>query len=141
MKYSRFGSLLSSSISIQNRKSPPTIFSANFRPFSPKNNHWLSIFLLLAGDCETNPGPNPGTRVRPAKWPCGICQKNAPSNCVQCDGCRTWFHSRCLSTNPKFLKTLNNDLSWYCCDCGMPKPDSSFFNSSSEICHALLSHF
>ena len=50
---------------------------------------------------------------------------------MRCDGCHTWFHSRYLSTNPKFLETLEN-TSWYCCNCGMPKFDSSFFNSSSD---------
>ena len=132
-KFSRLGSLLSSNIHRQNSNSCPSIFSANFRPFRSRNYHWLSIFLLLAGDCETNPGPGRGTRVRPTKtkWPCGICQKNAPTNCVRYDGCHTWFHSRYLSTNPKFLETLEN-TSWYCCNCGMPKFDSSFFNSSSD---------
>ena len=129
-KFSKF-SLLSSSKPFRNSKFSPTIFSPKFPPSDLKNQHWLCIFLLLAGDTETNPGPpRPGTRN--VKWPCGECKKNAPTNCVQCDSCLTWFHSRCISKNSQLLKNLG-DASWHCIKCGIPQFNSSLFDSTPEI--------
>ena len=85
------------------------------------------LYIIQAGDTETNPGPD---------FPCKICQDevNWSNYAVQCDNCDLWYHAECMSMNSNMYHALeDNNVSWICCDCGMPNFASSLFSSRSTF--------
>ena len=126
LKFSHY-SLISSNDPLKKSKLGH-IFSPKFPPSDHKNHHWLSIILILAGDCESNPGP------RSIRWPCGTCKKSVfRTTCIACDKCNTWHHAACLNLTSQNIESMKN-ISWYCFTCGRPNSSSSFsdFSDSSN---------
>ena len=90
---------------------------------------YISLILILnASDIESNPGP------RTPKYPCQICSKAVTwkQKGVACDDCQKWYHAECLHMTTLVYMSLNN-VSWHCCNCGMPNVASSLFESSIDI--------
>ena len=85
------------------------------------------ILLLLSGDIQSNPGP------RTPKYPCGVCSKavkwdpKSPSVC--CDSCNVWYHQKCMAMPDSVFSSLKN-ISWECCQCGLPNFSTSLFNTT-----------
>ena len=57
---------------------------------------FLSIFLVLCGDIETNPDP------KPTNFSCGHCNKassvyKGAMSCIICESCNTWYHAVCIN--------------------------------------------
>ncbi|KAK3108364.1 hypothetical protein FSP39_006467 [Pinctada imbricata] len=85
------------------------------------------LLVLNSSDCHPNPGP------RTPKYPCGDCGKavkwSKTVKSVACTQCETWFHKDCLGMSTAvYLPLENTDLSWYCCNCGIPNFNSSLFS-------------
>ena len=77
------------------------------------------LLIMQSGDVEINPGP--------AKYPCGICEKNVGWNAkaIQCDCCDVWFHVKCANIGPESFKVLNKtEVTWICTHCGIPNLSS-----------------
>ena len=49
-------------------------------------------------------------------FPCGSCQKNCDSFCVQYSSCKTWFHDSCSNLPNSILAVLEKimGISWSC---------------------------
>lgn len=111
---------------------PGTINKQQFR-LSPKRftkhhlTYMCAILILNSYDCHPNPGP------RTPKFPCGECGKAVKWSktvlSVACTECETWYHKDCLGMNTEIYLPLekNPDLSWYCCQCGLPNFHTSLF--------------
>ena len=126
-KLSQFGVLSSCGRSVKARNN---IFGNKFNSSNPPDRFSiLNILLLLSGNIESNPGP-----CRKIKFPCGICNKACtkfqPS--VACDHCNVWFHKKCIQMNTLNFNSLKN-ISWYCCNCGLPSFSSELFSDSNSI--------
>ena len=132
-KLSHFGILSSNGASL---KSKLNIFHPKFPPKPIKNNNFLALILILSSDIEINPGP------RAVKFPCGVCGKNCPEGvpAVECGRCRFWYHTSCMFMNSLVYKSLKN-ISWECCQCGLPKFSSGLFQSSTETFDSLYNPF
>ena len=121
-------SLLTSKNFHFNSKSKFSIFDQKFPPKASNisNFDYFLILLLLSGNVELNPGP------RTPKFPCGVCHKACTwkQQAVACDECDVWYHKDCLTMNTKIYNNLNN-VSWYCCACGLPNFSSGLFNSTT----------
>ena len=76
------------------------------------NLYSLAFLLALAGDIETNPGPQ-------IKYPCGVCHKAVRSKGVACDSCDIWYHPGCMGMRDKIYKRLGH-ASWHCHTCALP---------------------
>ena len=72
----------------------------------------LAFLLALAGDIETNPGPQ-------TKYPCGVCSKAVIRKGVACDTCDQWYHPKCMGMRDLIYKNLGH-ASWHCCNCALP---------------------
>ena len=132
-KLSHFGILSSTGPSL---KSKQNIFNPKFPPKPINNNNFLALILILSSDIELNPGP------RTPKFPCAICGKNCPEGvpAVQCGTCRFWYHTSCMVMNPLVYQALKN-ISWECCQCGLPKFTSGFFPSITDTFDSLYNPF
>ena len=121
-------SLLTSKNHHFNSKSKFSIFDQKFpsKASNISNFKYFSILLLLSGNIELNPGP------RTPKFPCGVCRKACTwkQQAVACDECDTWYHKQCLTMDTQIYNNLNN-VSWYCCACGLPNFSSGLFNSTT----------
>ena len=62
----------------------------------------LSQLILLAGDVETNPGPDL----------CGICNKGVASNSIRCTWCGRWIHQRCSGLTKRDISQLAKSQSY-----------------------------
>ena len=87
----------------------------------------FALIILTSNDCHPNPGP------RPPKFPCNICSNackwSKTVKSVACDNCDMWYHKHCLNMNTAVFDALENtDVSWYCCNCGIPQFNSSLFD-------------
>ena len=96
------------------------------------------ILILTSSDYHPNPGP------RTPKYPCGICGKavrwSRTIRSVACNDCEVWFHKDCLGMSTAVYEPLEaTDVSWYCCNCGIPNFHSRLFNET-EIDHSSLCH-
>ena len=124
-KLSKFSILSSCGHSI---KSKNNIFGHKFEYSHPPDRFSiLNMLLLLSGNVECNPGP-----CRKIKYPCGICKKSCTKfqASVACDQCNIWFHKKCLNMNSINFNSLKN-ISWYCCNCGLPNFSSELFSTNS----------
>ena len=86
----------------------------------------FGILLLISSDCHPNPGP------RTPKYPCGICSKavrlSKTVRSVACTECEVWYHIDCLGMATAVYEPLETtDVSWYCCNCGIPNFNTSLF--------------
>ena len=97
-----------------------------------------SLVIQNAHDCHQNPGP------RLPKFPCQECGKackwSKTVRSVACSNCENWFHTDCLHMNTAVHEALEaSDVSWYCCNCGIPNFNTSLFEdflpSSSDSLH------
>ncbi len=98
--------------------------------YSFKRNLISLSMLLLAqsGDLHPNPGP-----YRP-KFPCGTCERAVKwgQRAVCCDNCDLWYHVDCMDMHTPVFEALQyNDVSWICCQCGIPNFASSLFSDFS----------
>jgi ribosomal protein S27AE len=77
--------------------------SKTYRP--TMKNHHLLIKLLLSGQVELNPGS------RSPRWPCGSCGKNVnwSSKALECDTCKTWYHTDCQGGMDTTMYNLNRN--------------------------------
>ena len=76
----------------------------------------INLVHLQSGDLELNPGPHT------QKFPCGSCCRGVTSRSrgIQCDGCDTLFHIRCIGMESKEYKDLGNcSAVWLCNNCGL----------------------
>ena len=94
------------------------------RPFST----FLLLTILLSGDIQQNPGPNP--------FPCTSCGKAVTNNdkAIMCDSCENWCHISCdriSETEYRSFQT-NSALTWQCLNCRVPLFSDSFFNVSGS---------
>jgi len=105
--------------------------------------YFITINLLLAGDINTNPGPN-------YKFPCLVCQKPVKKNQkgIQCDECAVWTHTKCiLMPDDEYQDHAEaGDLrSWFCWRCSIPQLTDSFFDKPedtlSELSEAIDSDY
>ena len=101
------------------------------KPIRLPTESWLhlSLFLLMAGDIESNPGP------RKPKYPCGVCSAAVKSSdpAVCCDQCGMWLHNRCSGLSPHMYELMKHTSgTWICPSCGMPSFSSSLFSASID---------
>lgn len=94
-------------------------------------NSLFLIFLLIAGDIESNPGP--------IKNPCSICLKSVAKNhrAVLCDNCNLWSHIKCSNISGMECNHLSNleEFNFQCPRCLMnelPSPDIDIHSSRSN---------
>ena len=94
-----------------------------------RHHHLLylsTIMLLQAADCELNPGP------KGPKYPYLVCTKVVRWNqhAIACDNCEGWYHTNCIDMGSHIYHALAKpDVSWICCQCGLPNFSTSFFES------------
>ena len=73
------------------------------------------------------------TMMQPNKseYPCGVCYKDVSWNerGIACDECSIWFHASCVHMNTVVYDAQRTNISWYCCNCGLPKFSSDLFGS------------
>jgi hypothetical protein len=101
------------------------------KPIRLPTESWLhlSLFLLMAGDIESNPGP------RKPKYPCVVCSAAVKSSdpAVCCDQCGMWLHNRCSGLSPHMYELMKHTSgTWICPSCGMPSFSSSLFSASID---------
>ena len=81
------------------------------------SNKLLTItVLLLAGDIETNPGPE----VVQNTFPCGLCEVDAnwSNGGIACESCDVWYHSSCADLNMSSFNCLGfSSRNWICANC------------------------
>ena len=85
------------------------------------------LYILHAGDTETNPGP---------EFPCKICNEECDWSryAVQCDSCDAWYHADCMHMSSEIYASLeDSNVTWICCDCGLPNFASSLFSSHVTV--------
>lgn len=91
--------------------------------------YYISFLMIMqAGDLHPNPGPHT------PKFPCVVCGKAAKwgQRCVCCDQCQGWYHTECMEMNTAIYQAIANssNVSWICCQCGVPNFASSLFSST-----------
>ena len=81
------------------------------------SNKLLTItVLLLAGDIETNPGPE----VVQNTFPCGLCEVDAnwSNGGIACESCDVWYHRSCADLNmSSFNRLASSSRIWICAKC------------------------
>lgn len=99
--------------------------------------YFAALLLMQAGDCETNPGPNS------SKFPCSVCHDPCTweQRAIQCDECDGWYHAACMGINTINYEILGgSNISWMCCNCGMPNFSTSLFSQwSLEVTNSFSS--
>ena len=88
----------------------------------------LSVFLVLSGDIETNPGP------KPPKFHVGIAIKLVAITkepCLAlCESHNTWYHAACVNIDTSLLSVLErSSCPWECPNCILPKFLATLFDS------------
>ena len=89
----------------------------------------ISLWLLLSGDVESNPGP------RKPRFPCGMCSRAVKNTdpAVCCDHCDMWIHNKCSGLSSHIYESMKDSSGvWICPSCGLPSFASSLFDSSSS---------
>ena len=102
------------------------------RPMKSHLSYIFGILLLISSDCHPNPGP------RTPKYPCGICSKavrwSKTVRSVACTECEVWYHIDCLGMATAVYEPLETtDVSWYCCNCGIPNFNTSLFTEFESL--------
>ena len=71
--------------------------------------------IMLSGYCHLNPCPTYIFR-------CGVFEKLCKSNqnCIACNSCNQWFHTKCMDMPLKVFKCITANVSWLCTRCGLP---------------------
>ena len=90
----------------------------------------FTILLLQAGDLECNPGPYK------SKYPCTVCNKACKwsQQAVRCDSCNLWTHKDCMGMNTMIYDYIGKpNVTWICCQCGLPNFSSSLFNNTDFV--------
>lgn len=90
----------------------------------------ITLCLLLAGDIETNPGPN--------VYPCALCDLEVTWTCkaLCCDGCNVWIHTSCVDINSAEYSLLGKSaVPWLCPRCDTMNCDTFTFNSFEISCY------
>ena len=86
-------------------------------PTGSNSNKLLTItVLLLAGDIETNPGPE----VVQNTFPCGLCEVDAnwSNGGIACESCDVWYHRSCADLNmSSFNRLASSSRIWICAKC------------------------
>jgi hypothetical protein len=81
-----------------------------------KPTNILLIVIMLAGDIETNRGPNRNAST----YPCGLCENSVTWNSrgVCCDDCSIWHHKSCIELCTYDYELLErSNVQWFCCKC------------------------
>ena len=101
-------------------------FNSKYANFSQTSRLLICMMIIQSGDIQTNPGP------RQVKYPCGLCNRAVRygQRGVMCDGCDTWFHCNCMHMNTAVYRGITSNVSWLCCNCGIPNFSSSFFSAT-----------
>jgi hypothetical protein len=88
------------------------------------------LVMMQAGDLHPNPGP----RTYKPKFPCVLCDKAAKwgQRAISCDDCNEWYHVECMnmSTIAYNIISESNQITWICCQCGIPNFTSSLFSNA-----------
>ena len=77
----------------------------------------ITLLLLLAGDVETNPGPD---STLSSSFPCGLCEVDAnwSNGGIACENCDRWYHRSCADLSlSSFGRLANTSLVWICKQC------------------------
>ena len=57
---------------------------------------------------------------QPEVYVCRICQKDAVTECIQCEGkCSSWLHFQCVGLTDDDVNDIGEDDTWICKDCSM----------------------
>ena len=95
---------------LRKRCSPLFLTGSNF-------NKLLTVtVLLLAGDIETNPGPE----VVQNTFPCGLCEVDAnwSNGGIAYESCDVWYHRSCADLNmSSFNRLASSSQIWICAKC------------------------
>ena len=104
--------------------------SNNFDKIAHLNQKHPTCFAILifmqAGDLNPNPGP-----YQP-KFSYAICKKAArwDQGATGCDHCNSWYHIDCMRMSTVAYNAFQNrQVSWICCQCGIPNFASSLFSN------------
>ena len=108
----------------KHHKGPSTLSNSPSRSSKSSSLYLALLLLTTSKDIESNPGPGP------VKYPCQICGKavkwTTPGVC--CDSCDGWYHKSCMGMSSGVYSGLQN-VSWYCCKCGLPNFSSALFDT------------
>ena len=71
----------------------------------------------------------------PAKFPCGVCQKNVSNNSIQCDSCDSWVHFKCSNlTIAEYDNLSQSSDGWVCPVClSQSLPFSPYVNVQENL--------
>ena len=72
----------------------------------------MTLLLLLAGDVETNLGPD---STLSSSFPCGLCGVDANwlNGGIACENCDRWYHKSCADLSlSSFNRMANTSLVW-----------------------------
>lgn len=99
-----------------------------------RNDSLSTLFLLLSGDVQLNPGP------RAPIYPCGICEQEVTFECkaLRCDNekCNIWFHHSCVDVDSREYSFLGRStVQWLCPRCDGINCDTFTFNSFELSCY------
>lgn len=92
------------------------------------NKTYLLLFLILAGDIATNPGPTQSKSV----YPCGLCENPVTwsTDGVCCDECSLWHHRSCIEMSIADYNLLHrSNVQWLCYKCNSINVDSFTYHS------------
>ena len=105
-------------------------YSTKIWCFQSRNVSHLMLILLLSGQIESNPGP------QPPSYPCKVCQDEVSDNdnAIMCNECNFWCHISCVGLPEEAYNHLvsnSNSFTWVCYICGCPNFHSSLFDNAS----------
>ena len=75
-----------------------------------------------------------------SKHPCGRCQNNCKTGCLQCSMCAVWYHNSCVDVPAAVLSHLGKvrGLFWNCQSClqnpGETVPSNSLIETTVKLC-------
>ena len=123
---------------ILEKSSPHINVRRSSKPVPYYHNSSATMWLLLSGDIESNPGPvNPTeanrkrTQNKSFELICQECNKTVKANFKRllCIHCNNLVHLKCLGTNStKRLKSYDQQR-WICCRCYLK--ELPFFNTQN----------
>ena len=98
-------------------------------PLHPNHSTIAFMTLMICGDVELNPGPQPAAKHI---FPCGYCASHVSytgEGGIQCEHCSIWFHPGCVSvSDSKYKKLGSSSQTWDCYRCNSHNCGSFTYN-------------